>query len=164
MLGLNPAEACSAGREGTEQNCSWLGEPPGPPQIELQPVPGVSQGCAWGREGTHQGLFTEAGCGTAWLLKCPPPSPTPACLPELSQGHSMAWVVDLLRHGSRVERGYALSTGVHSGGWAVSATAKWPTLGKAGKRTQSTTSPVGGALTACHCVPAVPLPVQRLRR
>lgn len=115
VLGLNPVEACSAGREGTEQSCSWLGGPPGPPQIELQPVPGVSQGCAWGREGTHQGLFTEAGCGTAWLLTHHP-APPPACLPELSQGHSMAWVVDLLPHGSRVEQGHTLSTDVYSGG------------------------------------------------
>lgn len=90
VLGINPAEACSAGREGTEQSCSWFGGPPGPPQIELQPVPGVSQGCAWGREGTHQGLFTEAGCGTAWLLQCPPPSPL--LLAFLSSPRAIAWL------------------------------------------------------------------------
>lgn len=94
-------------------------------QKELQPVPSVSQGCAWGREGAHQGLFTEAGCGAAWLLQCPPPSPTPACLPELSQSHSMGcgppspWIQS--RTGSCPEHRCVTREGM-----AASATTKWP--------------------------------------
>lgn len=68
VLGLNPAESllCREGGDRIKLQLAWWTTCLS--QKELQPVPSVSQGCAWGREGTHQGLFTEAGRGAAWLL------------------------------------------------------------------------------------------------
>lgn len=79
----------------------------------------------------------------------------------------MAWVVDLLPHGSRVEQGPALSTDVLLGRarqHLLLQSGPGPAPSKTGKRKQCTTSPVGEALTGCRCVPAAPLPVERLRR